>query len=292
MLLLLLSTETQHSRVVAVSIPDHQILWTSSGLPGITNNNNNHNVNINNNEVGSDHQNSNQSGGGRPLIYFNKGDHKNYVLLTHNSRFTNDIDDSITIAGHVTLLDAEDNGKIVWTDSEWNSGTIPKGYSPPGIGYKDTTTSSTSNPDDGPDENDIVIWSNNDITDNGNGEGGSRSSLHGFTFKFQLPIDFTATQLQIDELKTKPLKVVRWNSIVSPVFNHGATHMFIGVGNSEVRGWVGNGRSKPFDEAATWTATTTDDDGLFARKYLYQCREFSIDGMTEIAPRGLHSVLA
>jgi hypothetical protein len=205
------SSFSNFSRVVAVSIPGHEVLWTSAGFPGVAN--------------------------GSPLVYANKGDSRSYVILTHNNHFKSQINNSTTTAGHVTLLQTV-TGHAVWTDSEWSSGTDPKGYSPPGI-VRNPASGMFSGGESNP--NDVVLWSSS--AQDGRG-------TEGFTFVFQLPIDYSGSEAQVEDLRTEPLKFVRWNSVVLPVFNKNGTHLFMGVGGSEARGWV---LGTQFDEAATWS---------------------------------------
>lgn len=71
--------------MVAVSIPENEILWSSAGLPGIAN--------------------------GSPVVYVNQWDSKNYVVLTHNSKLVKP-DNSTLTTGHATVL-RMDKGHLV-----------------------------------------------------------------------------------------------------------------------------------------------------------------------------------
>lgn len=203
---------------MAVSIPNHEIIWTSSELPGTPN--------------------------GSPVVYTNQYANENYILLTHNSILLKS-DNSTVIAGHVTLLHTE-RGRVSWTDSEWSREDIPKGYGPPGH---------VSNPlrgkyDGGTkNSNDLVVWASSAM------EG--RGPL-GNTFAFQLPNNFEETTQQTNALETLVLKKVRWSSITRPVFSSDGLNMFFGVTGNELRGWIGDTRYDETADWSANVVTTSD----------------------------------
>ena len=85
------------TRVIAVSIPKHEILWDSPGLPG--------------KHIGS------------PVVY--QLNSSPCVVLTTNTRISKS--DNTTIqTGHVSLIDAT-KGSILWDESEWSRTDTPKG---------------------------------------------------------------------------------------------------------------------------------------------------------------------
>jgi hypothetical protein len=189
-------------RVIAVSIPDFAILWSSSGLPGKAN--------------------------GSPVLYRNRKDGTPYVLLTHNSRLIKPDNSTIT-TGHITLLQAV-NGHVVWTDSEWNRAELPLGYGPPGLAPNPLLGKYTGGLYN---KNDLVVWTSAD----GDGRGGL-----GYMFAFQLSSIFQETDQQVSDLSTQVLKKVRWNAVTPPVFSANGTDMFVGVTGSGLRGWIGETR--------------------------------------------------
>jgi hypothetical protein len=197
------STLLTTSRVIAVSIPDHEMIWSSAGLPGIST--------------------------GSPVVYVNQDDAStNYVLLTHNSELIKP-DNSTLITGHVTLLQTV-KGHVVWTDSEWSREEVPKGYGPPAVVANPVSGKYTGGLDN---SNDLVVWTSSD--EEGRGPV-------GFMFALQLPKNFQEKKEEVSDLRTLVLKKVRWNAIARPVMNANGTNLFVGVSGSELRGWIGSTR--------------------------------------------------
>jgi hypothetical protein len=189
------------SRVIAVSIPNHEIIWSSSGLPGIST--------------------------GSPVVYVNQydDDSTNYVLITHNSQLIKP-DNSTLITGHVTLLQTV-KGHVVWTDSEWSREEVPKGYGPPAVAANPLSGKYTGGLDN---SNDLVVWTSSD--EEGRGPV-------GYMFALQLSKNFQEKTEEVSDLRTLVLKKVRWNAVARPVLNANGTNLFVGVSGSELRGWVG-----------------------------------------------------
>jgi hypothetical protein len=115
-------TDWLHSRVVAVSIPDHKELWSSNALPG---------------------QNS-----GSPVL-FKSNDQQTYIALTHNSELKT-INNTVMTTGYITVLRAED-GTVVWTETESSWNKQPKGYGPPEVAHNPSIRKYST-------EMDVVVW--------------------------------------------------------------------------------------------------------------------------------------
>lgn len=197
-------------RVIAVSIPDHKELWSSSSLAG-------YNV-------------------GSPVIYQTRNE-ETYVALTHNSELLRPDNSTIT-TGRITMLRA-DEGRLLWTESEWSRDEIPTGYGPPGI---------ASNPIAGKyvggelNSNDIIVWTSSDKNGRGN---------LGYSYALQLPRGFTGSESEVDGLATIVLKKVRWTAVSRPTFSRNGTNMFFGVTGSQLRGWRDD---TSFDSTAKWAS--------------------------------------
>lgn len=213
------------SRILAVSIPSHELLWTSANLPGTIQ--------------------------GTPVIDSNRIDlRRKYVLLTRNTNVVL-LDPNATgtggVIGHLTMLQAT-NGDVVWTQAEIDIDHIEvvdaQGYGP--LGFAD-------NPSMGlysggmQNINDLVVWTNS-------AQEGRGSS--GYTFAFQLPPLFHQSQAQVETLRTVILKAVRWNAAAKPAFSMDGTQLFFGVAGSQLRAWVGN---TSFDNTAAWSVELTTD---------------------------------
>jgi hypothetical protein len=217
------------SRILVVSIPSHDLLWTSTNLPGTIQ--------------------------GTPIIDSNRIDpRRKYVMLTRNTNVVS-VDPNATntgtgtggVIGHLTILKAT-NGNVLWTQAETDIDGIEEagaqGYGP--LGFAD-------NPSMGKysgglqNNNDLIVWTNNAQ------EGRANS---GFTFAFQLPPLFHESQVQVATLATVILKEVRWNAAAKPVLSTDGTQLFFGVTGSKLRAWVGD---RSFDNPAVWSADLTTD---------------------------------
>jgi hypothetical protein len=216
------------SRILAVSIPSHDLLWTSANLPGTIQ--------------------------GTPVIDSNRLDpRRKYVLLTRNTNVVlvddQDATNSTTggVIGHLTMLKAT-NGNVVWTQAETDIDFIEEvdaqGYGP--LGWAD-------NPKKGlyaggmQNINDLIVWTNS------MSEG--RANI-GYTFAFQLPPLFHESQAQVATLASVVLKKVRWNAAAKPALSTDGTQLFFGVTGSELRAWVGD---QPFDDLAAWSTVLVTD---------------------------------
>jgi hypothetical protein len=188
--------------VIAVSIPEHEIIWSSAGLPG--------------------------HGNGSPAIYVNQKDSKNYVVLTHNSQLVKPDNTTLT-TGHITVLQTV-KGHVVWTESEWSRDEIPRGYGPPGVANNPLMGKFIGGIFNG---NDLAVWTSSE--DEGRGK-------LGYTYALQFPGNFQETEDQVSALKSQILKKVRWNAVTKPVLSANGTNMFVGVTGSELRGWVDDTR--------------------------------------------------
>ncbi len=149
-------TDWKRSRVIAVSIPQHEELWSSDSLPG--------------------------ENAGSPVVVQTTSQ-KSYIALTHNS----DIeipDEDFMKAGHFTLIQA-DNGYVVWTESEWSRNQLPKGYAPPGVAPKSIIDDGGK---EGQNQNDLVVWASND--QQGRGKQG-----HIFGFQLPSNFDVTENEV-------------------------------------------------------------------------------------------------
>lgn len=216
---------TLFSRILAVSIPSHDLLWTSANLPGTIQ--------------------------GTPVIDSNRIDpRRKYVMITRNTNVVI-VDPNSTstggVIGHLTMLQAT-NGNVVWTQAETDIGSIEEadaqGYGP--LGFAD-------NPSMGKysggmqNINDLLVWTNS-------AQEGRATS--GYTFAFQLPPLFHESQAQVATLATVILKEVRWNAAAKPVLSTDGTQLFFGVTGSQLRAWVGD---RPFDNTASWPAELATD---------------------------------
>jgi len=190
------------SRVIAVSIPDHQELWSSPVLPGES--------------LGS------------PVVYQTRSN-QTYIALTHNSDMLMGQTNETVRSGHFTLLRA-DNGQVVWTESELTRIESPVGYGPPGIASSPVFGNYNGGLHN---QNDLVAWTNSDERGRGN---------LGNTFAFQLPMNFLGTENEVSNLASVILKTVRWTATVQPVFGTKGRSMFIGASGNQMRGWTGNSK--------------------------------------------------
>eukprot|EP00751_Fragilariopsis_kerguelensis_P022338 CAMPEP_0170898720 /NCGR_PEP_ID=MMETSP0734-20130129/46224_1 /TAXON_ID=186038 /ORGANISM="Fragilariopsis kerguelensis, Strain L26-C5" /LENGTH=797 /DNA_ID=CAMNT_0011291539 /DNA_START=416 /DNA_END=2809 /DNA_ORIENTATION=+ len=218
------------TRVVCVSIPEHRILWTSSGLPGTSQ--------------------------GSPLVYHSlsptTSDNENtsdgiYIVLIHNSVLVRP-DNSSRTTGHITVLEPVD-GHVKWTQSEWSRDEIPKGYGSPEISRSpifggESSGGSRDNP------NDVIAWTSSD--QDGRGRVGNL-----FAFQMKSATDITAMNVNnsvrtttYDPFETRVLKQVRWNSIARPTLNRNGTNLYTLVTGNAVRGWSGVAK---FNETADWS---------------------------------------
>lgn len=217
------------TRVVCVSIPEHTILWTSAGLPGTPN--------------------------GSPVVYYAdeetmEGDEDDagvYIVLTHNSVLIRPNNVTQT-TGHLTVLDAK-NGHVKWTQSEWNTDEVPRGYSPPQVSHKPILGGS-NNGGTLENKNDVIIFTNS--ADEGRGTNGN---IYSFQMKSSAELNAepqnTTAPVTVDPFDVRLLKQVRWSSIAKPAINQDGTNLFIGVTGNAVRGW--NGIAK-FTETANWSS--------------------------------------
>ena len=123
----------QKTRVVAVTIPDHTVMWESGSLPGT-------------------HE-------GSPVVVSDC-----CVFLTHNSKITNQ--GITTQTGHISLIDAQ-NGDNLWEESESRRTSSPIGYGPPGVA-KDPEKGMFAGAQDNC--NDVVVWTSKDV--DGKGKAG------------------------------------------------------------------------------------------------------------------------
>lgn len=207
------------SRVVAISIPEHERLWTSDALPGQS--------------LGS------------PVVLYESTTRKPYVALTHNTQIMM-ANNSTATNGMFTLLNPK-NGKALWTESESSRLDFPKGYGPLGLAAKPMSGNYYGEEDN---DNDFVAWGNFD-------EKGNRNL--GNTFLFQLPQKFQEAQAEIEGLSTVTLKAVRWSTTTRPVFGARGSAMYFGVTGDQLRGWAGNAQFDEAAEWASDLSTPSTD---------------------------------
>ena len=224
------------TRVVCVSIPEHTILWTSAGLPGTPN--------------------------GSPLVYYTDeetmeggdDDAGAYVVLTHNSVLVRPSNATQT-TGHLTVLDAK-NGHVKWTQSEWNSDEVPRGYGPPQVSHKPVLGGS-NNGGTLENKNDVIIFTNS--ADEGRGTNGN---IYSFQMKSSAELNAepknVSSPVISNPFDVRVLKMVRWSSVAKPAINQDGTNLFIGVTGNAVRGW--NGIAK-FTETANWSSQLVPLEG-------------------------------
>ena len=199
-ILTLCSPLNLRSRVLSVSIPSHEISWTSVGLPGIIQ--------------------------GTPVVNNNMNSGKQkYVMLTRNTMIQY-ADKTVKYTGHLTMLNSLTGG-IVWTESEGQLVNATLGYGPLAI----SNTPAFGKYNGMVNKSDILVW-------NTNVEMGRAKSGHLFAFQF--PALFHEAVYQVQDLKSIVLKDVRWSAVAKPLLNENATSLFIGVTGSQVRGWVGD----------------------------------------------------
>lgn len=121
---------SKHSRVIAVSIPQHEVIWTSDAFPG--------------------------ENAGSPVVIQTSHNQQAYIALTHNSVL--EMSDQLTmITGHFTILDAN-NGHVIWTEPESSRIRLSKGYGPPGVAPSSLAGEYTG----AHNTNSLVLWANND----------------------------------------------------------------------------------------------------------------------------------
>ena len=202
------------SRLIAISIPDHELLWLSTDLPGVVQ--------------------------GTPVINTNQNDRsRQFILISRNSQLLKN-DNTTQTTGHVTMLQS-DTGQVVWTESEGMraGATNPQGYGPLAI-----STSPTFGKYDGGKENgnDLVVWTSS---------GREGRSTNGFTYAFQLPPFYHSSSEQVNALVSVQLKNVRWSAVARPTLTVDGQQLFVAVTGSQLRGWTG---SNAFDKTADWSA--------------------------------------
>jgi len=245
--------ETQ-SHVVAVSIPEHEILWSSESLPGES--------------LGS------------PIVFYERtttGRPIPYVVLTHNTPVSMS-DNSTEISGVFTLLNPM-NGEVVWTEYESSFEEFPKGYGPLGV----SSNAPIEEEDDN--DNDFVVWGTYDKL---------RTNNTGNIFAFQLPTNFQPTQTgggtTIPNLTSSILKMVRWTTLTRPIFDDEISAMYFGVLGDQIRGW--NGKSR-FDQAADWEIDLSrDSTNSFSCTYFYVFRSHRNHPINDANSRELIVVMA
>lgn len=240
------------TRVVCVSIPDHTILWTSAGLPGLSNgspvvyhslpanmytDNTGSTVSSSANRYSNTHGAKNNDGG-------------TYIVLTHNSVLVRP-DNTSRTTGHITVLEALD-GHVKWTQSEWSRDEIPKGYGSPAISRSPTLGGESSGGSrDNP--SDVIVYTSSD--QEGRGFVGNLFAFQKVSFVDRevdagINSSNVATAMTYDPFETRVLKRVRWNSIARPVMNRNGTHLYVAVTGNAVRGWSGVAK---FNETADWS---------------------------------------
>ena len=254
------------SRVVAVSIPQHTILWTSAEVSGTTR--------------------------GTPVIYSYGYHHQQFhpqqqqqdsqqqrlqqhrpsgsaILITHNSVVVRSSDNRTLVTGHVTLLDVN-SGHVRWTESD--SMRFPdmssKSYGPPTI-YRHPTFGGNFLRGQN-NTNDIVVWttmtstsidtSTEDISSSSlsssTTSASTPSSESGYLHVFQMPMGTTSfvggqnniskqhnelpDEANVDtQLSTQNLLQVPWTAISPPTIGRQGTSLFVGSTEDQVHGWVG-----------------------------------------------------
>jgi hypothetical protein len=217
---ILLCDIVHNSRVIAVSLPTHQLLWESTELSG-------------------DVQ-------GAPVVNSNQNDpRRKFVLITRNTMLTKS-DNTTQSTGHITLLSVL-SGSVIWTESEGNgqANVTTQGYGPLGIVSAPTSGKFAGGSEN---TNDVVVWASS-------GENGKAKT--GYTYALQLPPFFHMSTSQVNALKSIRLKEVRWSSVVRPVLTSDGQELFLGVTGSQLRGWTGD---IPFDATANLNAELVLND--------------------------------
>ena len=162
------------SRLIAISIPDHEPLWLSTDLPGVVQ--------------------------GTPVVNTNQNDPtRQFILISRNSQLLKN-DNTTQTTGHVTMLQS-DTGQVVWTESEGMraGASNPQGYGPLAICMSPVF----GNYDGGKDNtNDLVVWTSS---------GREGRSKNGFTYAFQLPSFYHGSSEQINALASVQLKAEACN---------------------------------------------------------------------------------
>ena len=230
------------SRIVAINHPTGQVRWISPVLEG--------------------------SVAGTPQV----GSDGRYIYLTRNVEVKVD-GQGIIQDGHFTLLDAQANGAVVYTQpsSVYRGGNETGPYAPLELVHR-PFSGNFGEGEGNANRNDVAVWAQS------NGGG---TTLNGMSLAFQFPSSNAANS---SAWSPYLLKVNGWSTATRPTLSSDGQNLYFTASKASLRGW-----NTRFGRRASWKAEQLDANPVNSRAALAAAATLSVDERSLFVPSGSDS---